>query len=119
LAEGKAHPRAYGSFPRVLGRYVREQKLLTLEDAIRKMTSRSASRVHLVDRGLLRSGYYADIVIFDPQKVSDVATFEDPNRHAVGMEYVIVNGQLVIDGGKQTGARPGRALRGPGYTGQR
>jgi dihydroorotase/N-acyl-D-amino-acid deacylase len=115
LAEGKAHPRAFGSFPRILAHYVREKKLLGLEEAVRKMTSRSATRVHLVERGLLSPGYFADIVVFDPETIHDVATFEDPNRPAVGMRYVVVNGQLVIDEGKQTEARPGRGLRGPGY----
>jgi dihydroorotase/N-acyl-D-amino-acid deacylase len=115
LSEGKTHPRAFGSFPRVLAHYVREKKLLTLEEAIRKMSSRSAARVHLVDRGQLQPGRFADIVVFDPEAIQDVATFEDPNRLSVGMRYVLVNGQLVIDAGKQTNARPGRGLRGPGY----
>ncbi len=115
LAEGKPHPRCYGSFPRILGRYVREQGVLRLEDAIRKMTSRSASRVHLVDRGALRPGYFADIVVFDAAQIADVATFESPSQHSVGMQYVLINGQVVINEGKQTDARPGRGLRGPGY----
>src|SRR5262249_34533760 len=115
LARGKAHPRAFGSFPRILGHYVRAKHVLTLEEAIRKMTSRSANRVGLVDRGLIKPGFFADLVVFDPEKIQDVATFEDPNRLSVGMQYVVVNGQLVIDGGKQTDARPGRGLRGPGY----
>jgi dihydroorotase/N-acyl-D-amino-acid deacylase len=117
LAQGKSHPRAFGSFPRILGHYVREKKLLTLEEAIRKMTSRSAERVHLSGRGLLVPGYFADIVAFDPQTIHDVATFENPNRLSVGMRYMIVNGELVIDEGKQTDAKPGRGLRGPGYRG--
>lgn len=115
LAEGRAHPRGYGSFPRILGRYVRDERVLTLEEAIRKMTSLAANRVHLVDRGLLKPGHYADLVVFDPQQVSDVATFEDPNRLSTGMRYVIVNGVLVVFAGKQTNALPGRPLRGPGY----
>jgi dihydroorotase/N-acyl-D-amino-acid deacylase len=115
LAEGKAHPRGYGSFPRILGRYVRDEKVLSLEDAIRKMTSLAANRVHLVDRGLLKPGYFADVVVFDPQQVRDVATFEDPNRLSIGMRYVIVNGGMVIFAGNQTNALPGRPLRGPGY----
>jgi dihydroorotase/N-acyl-D-amino-acid deacylase len=115
LAEGKAHPRGYGSFPRILGRYVRDEHVLSLEEAIRKMTSLAANRVHLVDRGLVKPGFFADIVVFDPQQVHDVATFEDPNRLSVGMRYVLVNGETVLFAGKQTGALPGRPLRGPGY----
>lgn len=115
LAEGKAHPRGYGSFPRILGRYVRDERALSLEEAIRKMTSLAANRVHLTDRGLLKSGFFADVVVFSPQQINDVATFEDPNRLSVGMRFVIVNGQLVVDTGKQTMARPGRPIRGQGY----
>jgi N-acyl-D-aspartate/D-glutamate deacylase len=115
LAEGKAHPRGYGTFPRILGRYVRDEQVLTLEEAIRKMTSLAANRVHLVDRGLLKPGYFADVVVFDPQQVRDVATFEDPNRLSVGMRFVLVNGEPVVFAGKQTSALPGRPLRGPGY----
>jgi N-acyl-D-amino-acid deacylase len=115
LAEGKAHPRGYGSFPRILGRYVRDEQVVSLEEAIRKMTSLAANRVHLVERGLLKPGFFADIVVFDPQQIRDMATFEDPNRLSTGMRYVIVNGALVMYGGKQTNAMPGRPLRGPGY----
>lgn len=115
LAEGRAHPRGYGSFPRILGRYVRDERVLPLEEAIRKMTSLAANRVHLVDRGLLKPGYYADVVVFDPQQVRDVATFEDPNRLSIGMRYVIVNGGMVLFAGKQTNALPGRPLKGPGH----
>jgi dihydroorotase/N-acyl-D-amino-acid deacylase len=115
LAEGRAHPRGYGSFPRILGRYVRDERVLSLEDAIRKMTSLAANRVHLIDRGLLKPGYFADVVAFDPKEVRDTATFEDPNRLSIGMRYVIVNGGMVVFGGKQTNALPGRPLRGPGY----
>jgi dihydroorotase/N-acyl-D-amino-acid deacylase len=115
LAEGRAHPRGYGSFPRILGRYVRDEHVLSLEDAIRKMTSLAANRVHLVDRGLLKPGFFADVVVFDPQKIRDVATFEDPNRLSIGMQFVLVNGEPVIFAGKQTAALPGRPLRGPGY----
>ena len=118
LAEGKAHPRGYGAFPRILGRYVRDEHVLTLEEAIRKMTSLAANRVHLVDRGLLKPGFFADVVVFDPQQVRDVATFEDPNRLSVGMRFVVVNGEPVVLGGKQTAALPGRPLRGPGYRGK-
>jgi N-acyl-D-amino-acid deacylase len=115
LSKSKSHPRAWGTFPRILGRYVRDEKLLTLEEAIRKMTSRPASRVGLGDRGILRPGMMADVVVFDPAKISDVATFEDPNHYSVGMRYVLVNGRAVVAEGKMTSERPGRALRGPGY----
>ncbi|MFY9554143.1 MAG: D-aminoacylase [Blastocatellia bacterium] len=115
LAEGKAHPRGYGSFPRILGRYVHDQRVLTLEEAIRKMTSLAANRVHLTDRGLLKPGFFADVVVFDAEQIRDVATFEDPNRLSVGVRYVLVNGEPVLFAGKQTAALPGRPLRGPGY----
>lgn len=114
LAEGRAHPRGYGSFPRILGHYVRDEQLLTLEEAIRKMTSLAANRVHLAERGELKPGFFADLVVFDPREIRDVATFEDPNRLSVGMRYVIVNGQAVIFEGRQTKSLPGRALRGQG-----
>jgi dihydroorotase/N-acyl-D-amino-acid deacylase len=117
LSESKSHPRAWGSFPRILGKYVRDEKVLTLEEAIRKMTSKAAGRVHLNDRGLLRPGLAADVTIFDPATIHDVSTFEDPNHYSVGIEHVIVNGRAVVTDGKITGERPGRALRGPGYRG--
>ena len=117
LAEGKAHPRAYGSFPRILGKYVREQKVLTMEEAIRKFTSLPAQRVHLRERGELRSGWFADITIFDPQTVNDVATYENPAQTSVGIQYVLVNGVLSLDQGKLTGQVGGRPLRGPGFRG--
>lgn len=115
LSESKSHPRAWGTFPRILGKYVREEKLLTLEEAVRKMTSRPASRVGLHDRGILRPGMAADITVFDPAKVRDVSTFDDPNRYSVGIRYVLVNGRPVVFEGKITSERPGRPLRGPGY----
>jgi N-acyl-D-amino-acid deacylase len=115
LAEGNAHPRGYGSFPRILGRYVRDEHVLTLEDAIRKMTSLAANRVHLSDRGILTPGFFADVVVFDPQQIRDVATFEDPNRLSVGMRFVLVNGEPVVFAGTQTNALPGRPLRGPSF----
>jgi N-acyl-D-amino-acid deacylase len=115
LGESKSHPRAYGSFPRVLGKYVREEHVLRLEDVIRKFTSLAAQREGLYDRGLVRPGYFADITIFDPQTVNDVATFDDPNRPSVGIEYVLVNGVVSLDHGKLTGQVGGRPLRGPGY----
>ena len=110
-----AHPRAYGAFPRILGRYVRELKLLPLEGAVRKMTSLAAQRVGLHDRGLLKPGLFADITVFDPATVGDRATFENPHQPSVGIEYVLVNGQVVLRQGRLTDARPGRGLRGPGY----
>jgi N-acyl-D-amino-acid deacylase len=115
LAAGHPHPRNYGTFPRILGHYVREEKVLTLEDAVRRMTSLAAQRLGLKDRGLLREGYWADIVVFDPNRVSDKATFTKPKQYPEGINYVLVNGRLVIDRGNHTGERPGMALRGPGY----
>jgi dihydroorotase/N-acyl-D-amino-acid deacylase len=115
LADSKSHPRGWGSFPRILGKYVRDEHLLSLEDAIRKMTSRPAARVGLADRGLLRLGMMADITVFDPATIRDVATFDDPNRYSTGVKWVIVNGRPVVADGAITDARPGRALRGPGY----
>jgi N-acyl-D-amino-acid deacylase len=109
------HPRAYGSFTRILGRYVRDQKLMSLEFAVRKMTSLAAQRVGLADRGLVRPGMYADITVFNPATVIDRATFEKPHQTSVGIEYVFVNGQMVLKKGQMTNARPGRGLRGPGY----
>jgi dihydroorotase/N-acyl-D-amino-acid deacylase len=109
------HPRAYGTFPRILGKYVRDEHLLTLEDAIRKMTSQAAARVHFKDRGILREGMKADIVIFDPATIHDVATFEDPHHFSEGITDVIVNGVPVLRGGALTGALPGRSIRGRGY----
>lgn len=114
LSESGAHPRAYGTFPRILGRYVREQRLLTLEEAIRKFTSLPAQRMGLRDRGTLRAGAFADITIFNPATVADAAGFDHPNRPSVGIEYVIVNGVISLDGGKITGRVGGRPLRGPG-----
>ncbi len=115
LSDSKSHPRAWGTFPRILGKYVRDEKLLTLEEAIRKMTSRAAARVGLKDRGILRPGMFADVTVFDPATIRDVATFEDPNRYAVGVKHVFVNGQAVVRDGAITDARPGRPLRGPGH----
>jgi N-acyl-D-amino-acid deacylase len=119
LAGGKSHPRGYGTFPRVLGRYVREEKLLTLEDAVHKMTWRAAARVGLLDRGQINEGMMADITVFDPEKVIDRATFEDPNQYPEGISYVIVNGAVAVDGGKFTGKLAGRPLRGPGHRSRR
>jgi N-acyl-D-aspartate/D-glutamate deacylase len=97
---------------------VREEKVLTLEDAVRRMTSLGAQRLGLKDRGLLREGYWADVVVFDPNRIIDRATFSSPKQYPEGINYVLVNGHVVIDGGKHTGERPGMALRGPGYRGK-
>jgi N-acyl-D-amino-acid deacylase len=115
LGQEHPHPRAYGTFPRILAKYVREEKVLTLEDAIRKFTALPAQRMRLTDRGVLKAGMWADVVVFDPATVRDRATFDNPNQFSEGMEYVLVNGVTVIDQGKMTGALPGKVLRGPGY----
>lgn len=111
LRRGNPHPRSFGTFPRVLGTYVRELKLLRLEDAVRKMTSLNAAKLGLRDRGLIRPGAFADLTLFEPERVADRATYERPFQYPEGIEYVIVNGQLVLERGKPTGAKPGRALR--------
>jgi N-acyl-D-amino-acid deacylase len=115
LGQEHPHPRAYGTFPRVLRKYAREDKVLTLEDAIRKFSALPAQRLRLVDRGLLKAGMWADVVIFDPTTVRDLATFENPNQLSEGMEYVLVNGVPVVDQSKMTGTFPGKVVRGPGY----
>lgn len=115
LGQEHPHPRAYGTFPRILRKYVREEHKLTLEDAIRKFSSLPAQRMRLGDRGLLREHMWADIVVFDPATIRDVATYDNPNQLSQGMQYVLVNGKLVIDGGAMTGQLPGKVLRGPGY----
>jgi len=115
LAGSKSHPRGWGSYPRILGRYVRDEKLLTLESAIHKMTGAPAARVGLRDRGLIKEGMFADITIFDPAKVIDRATFESPNQYPTGIEYVLVNGKISVNKGQRTAALAGRVLRGPGY----
>ena len=115
LGEEHPHPRAYGTFPRIVRKYVREEKKLTLEEAIRKFSALPAQRMRLTDRGVLKLGMWADVVVFDPETVRDVATFDDPNRLSEGMEYVLINGVPVIENGKMTGARPGKVLRGAGY----
>jgi dihydroorotase/N-acyl-D-amino-acid deacylase len=119
LGQEHPHPRAYGTFPRILRKYVREEKKLRLEDAIRKFSALPADRMRLSDRGVLKAGLWADVVIFDPQTITDRATFASPNQLSEGMQYVLVNGVLVIDGGKPTNALPGKVLRGPGYQPQR
>ena len=115
LASGNPHPRYYGTFPRVLGRYVREEKVLTLEEAIRKMTSANAAKIGIYDRGLIRPGVWADVTIFNPETVIDESTWDAPHRYSKGIEYVFVNGQLVLDRGTHTNARPGKILYGSGW----
>jgi N-acyl-D-amino-acid deacylase len=110
------HPRAYATFPRILAKYVREENKLSLADAIRKFSALAAQREHLSDRGVIKRGMWADLVVFDPKAIQAVATYEDPNRFSQGMWYVLVNGVPVVEKGKMTGAMPGKVLRGPGFT---
>jgi dihydroorotase/N-acyl-D-amino-acid deacylase len=117
LGEEHPHPRAYGTFPRILRKYVREEHRLRLEEAIRKFSALPAQRMRLTDRGVLKRGLWADVVVFDPATIADRSTFSSPNQPAVGMRWVLVNGVPVIDEGKMTGAKPGQVLRGPGYKG--
>ncbi|MDH3444959.1 MAG: D-aminoacylase [Deltaproteobacteria bacterium] len=114
---GKPHPRSFGTNPRVLGKYTREEHVLQLEDAVRKMTSMPAQVLGLKDRGLLREGNWADVVVFDPDSVADMATYDNPKQYPKGIPYVLVNGAVVIDNGEHTGARPGKIVYGPGYRG--
>jgi len=114
-ARGLTHPRAYGTYPRILGKYVRDEGVLSLEDAVRKATSAVATRLSIQDRGLLREGFFADVVVFDPAAVADRATFERPHQLSAGVRDVFVNGVSVVRGGRHTGAKPGRVVRGPGY----
>ncbi|HKP29766.1 MAG TPA: D-aminoacylase [Gemmatimonadales bacterium] len=114
---GLPHPRSYGTFPRVIAKYVREDKAVTLENAIRKMSGWPATRMRLAERGFLREGFWADVVIFDYDTIKDVSTYENPVAFPEGIDYVLVNGVIVVDHGKHTGARPGRVLYGPGRTG--
>jgi len=114
LSAGKPHPRYYGTYPRIMGRYVREQKVITLEEAVRKATSHNASKIRIYDRGILRPGMRADITVFNPETIIDKATFDNPHQYAEGVEYVIVNGTMVLDQGDHTGARPGAIVYGPG-----
>ena len=117
LGQEHDHPRAYGTFPQAIRKYVREEHLLTLPDAIRKFSALPAQREHLADRGVLKMGMWADVVVFDPAKVRDLATYENPNQLSVGMDYVLVNGVPVIADGKMTNALPGKVIYGPGYAG--
>jgi N-acyl-D-amino-acid deacylase len=118
LGKEHPHPRAYGTFPRILRKYVREERRLTLEDAIRKFSSLPAQRMRLGDRGVLKVGMWADVVVFDPNQIRDRATFAEPNQLSEGMRWVLVNGVPVVAEGQPTGALPGRVLRGPGYAGK-
>jgi dihydroorotase/N-acyl-D-amino-acid deacylase len=119
FSQEKSHPRAWASAPRILGHYVRDEGVLSLEEAIRKMTSLPASRMGLHDRGVVRPGMAADLVVFDAARVADRSSYSDPLHYSAGIPYVAVNGQLVVDEGRITDARPGRALKGPGYIGAR
>jgi N-acyl-D-amino-acid deacylase len=109
--QASTHPRAYGNFARLLGKYVRDEKLLSIEDAIRRMTSLPAKNLGLRDRGELRPGAFADITVFDPTAIADRATFDRPHQYSVGVQHVFVNGAQVLENGEHTGAKPGRALR--------
>jgi dihydroorotase/N-acyl-D-amino-acid deacylase len=113
-ARGLTHPRAYGTFPKILGHYVRDEKILPLEDAVRKATSAVATRLSIPDRGLLREGFFADIAVFDPNTIIDRSTFEQPHMLSEGVRFVFVNGAMVVRDGRHTGAKPGHALHGPG-----
>jgi len=115
FADWGTHPRAYGTFARFLGKYVRDEKLVPLEEAVRRLTSLPASNLKIKKRGALKTGYYADLAIFDPATIQDYATFENPKEYATGMIHVWVNGVQVLDKGEHTGAKPGRVVRGPGY----
>ncbi len=114
LSESKSHPRAWGTYPRILGRYVRDERLLTLEEAVRKMTSQAAIRVGITDRGIIRPGMFADVTIFAPATIRDEASFEDPKHYSTGVRHVLINGRAVVSDGKITSERPGRVLLGPG-----
>jgi N-acyl-D-amino-acid deacylase len=112
------HPRAYGTFARLLGRYVRDEKVIPLGEAIRRLTALPARNLRLQRRGTLATGYFADIVVFDPDTIQDHATFDNPHQYATGVVHVLVNGTQVLRDGEHTGARPGRVVRGPGWTGR-
>ena len=112
------HPRSFGNFARLLGRYVRDEGQLSLAEAVRKLTSLPASNLSLADRGRLKNGYYADVVVFDPATVQDHATFADPKQYSTGVRHVLVNGQLALQDGEPTAARPGRVVRGRAWTGR-
>jgi N-acyl-D-amino-acid deacylase len=111
MGAGRPHPAAYGTYPRILGKYVREERLLSLEEAVRKMTSFPANRLNMKGRGLIRKGYFADLVIFDEGRVIDRATYEEPRRFPEGIEYVIVNGQVLVERGSFNPIKAGKVLR--------
>ena len=113
------HPRAYGSFARVLGKYVRDEKLLSMQEAIRKLAALPSMNMKIDRRGQLKTGFYADVVVFDPATIQDHATFVKPHQYATGMQHVFVNGTQVLKDGEHTGAKPGRVVRGPGWTGHK
>ena len=116
FGEGAPHPRQYGTFARILGHYVRERGVITLEEAVKKMSSQSARRLSIHDRGLITEGYFADVAVFDAEEIIDRASFEQPHQYATGMKFVLVNGEVVVENGAHTGRRPGRILHGPGFT---
>ena len=116
FGEGAPHPRQYGTFARILGHYVRERGVITLEEAVKKMSSQSARRLGIHDRGLITEGYFADVAVFDAEEIIDRASFEQPHQYATGMKFVLVNGEVVVENGVHTGRRPGRILHGPGFT---
>jgi len=116
-ALGLPHPRSYGNHVRVISKYVKERRVLTLEEAVRKMTSWPATRMRLAGRGTIKDGNWADVTIFDLATLADNATYDEPTRSPSGIEWVLVNGVVVIDRGRHTGAKPGHVLKGPGYTG--
>jgi N-acyl-D-amino-acid deacylase len=111
------HPRAYGNFARLLGKYVREEKVISLEDAVRRLTTLPAQNLKIKDRGALIPGHFADVVVFDPGKIADHATFDKPHQYSTGVAHVFVNGVQVLKDGEHTGAKPGRVVRGPGWKG--
>ena len=115
--QSNPHPRAYGSFARLLGKYVREEAVIPLEEAIRKLTALPAENLGIRQRGRLEPGYFADVVVFDPGTITDHATFSEPHQYATGVVHVFVNGEQVVRGGEHTGAKPGRVVRGPGWIG--
>ena len=112
------HPRAYGNFARLLGKYTRDEKIIPMEEAIRRLSSFPAETLHIKNRGFLKPGYFADVVVFDPKTISDHATFDKPHQYSTGVTHVWVNGTQVIASGEHTGAKPGRVVRGPGWKGQ-
>jgi N-acyl-D-amino-acid deacylase len=117
FVKSNPHPRAYGNFARLLGKYVREERVIPLEEAVRRLTSLPASNLRIRERGWLRPGNYADVVVFDADSIADHATFEQPHQYATGMKHVFVNGEQVLRDGEHTGATPGRVVRGPGWKG--